>query len=397
MLASSRRRILIIDDEVSVVEGLRKAFHQYRARWEVSTATSGRDALSLLERKPFDAVICDARMPEMTGDEVLSSVAERWPRVVRVVLTGEVQQSSLEKLQRCAHHFFRKPATAASLFARIEQSLDAGDRLASPVARALLERLKSMPALPATFSDIERLDASPESSLSQYVEVIERDPAICANVLRIVNSAWFGLSTSVTSVREAVRLLGLRPLRDIVLTSEVYAGGGEQVSAIRNRALARLAAVPRLARLLGVEALEDAYATGAVLIDVGDLVLLHGAPDEVARLPPLVGTGASRLEGERRVFGVDHALLGGVVLTCWGLPVTLADAVSAHHGTVNAFSREKGLGPLLALTSRLQALADDRDDLALRAEVESLAAVFDCHDLDPILAPFRPSSSPSRA
>lgn len=397
MPTASRRKILIIDDEVAIVEGLRKAFHQYRARWEVTTATSGRDALSMLDRAPYDAVICDARMPEMAGDEVLSKVAERWPAVVRVVLTGEVQQAALERLQRCAHHFFRKPAVAATLYEKIEQSLDASARLASPVARELLARLKSMPALPATFSGINRLDASPESTLGQYVEVIERDPAVCANVLRIVNSAWFGLSSSVTSVREAVRLLGLRPLRDIVLASEVYAGSSAQLTAIRDRAIERLSAAPQLARLVGLEHLADVFATGAVLTDVGDVVLIHGAPDQYARLRPLTGTGAARLEDERANFGVDHALLGGVVLTCWGLPDALADAVSMHHAPATRLPPGAHLPSLLALMSQLQSLAANRADLELREEVVALAARFDCDDLDRLLAAFRPSSSPSPA
>lgn len=386
-----------MDDEPFIVEALRKALYQYRARWEVSTATSGADALAAFERSPWDAVICDARMPEIGGDEVLSQVSARWPSVVRVVLTGEVQHATLERLQRCAHHFFRKPVAASALFSTIEHSLDVTDRLAAPAARELLARLRSMPAVPATFDGINRLDRSPDPTLAQYVAVIEGDPAVCANVLRIVNSAWFGLSKSVTSVREAVRLLGLRPLRNLVLASEVYSGGETRIAAIRDRALARITAAPKLLALLDREALQDDFATASVLADVGEVVLLLGAPDELDAIPPLTGNGLARLEEERRRFGVDHALLGGVVLTRWGLPLALADAVSAHHQPATAFSSSDGLGPLVALTTRLQALAAQPEDPELRSETAALAALFGHDELQPLLAVFRPSSSPSPA
>lgn len=169
------------------------------------------------------------------------------------------------------------------------------------------------------------------------------------------------------------------------------------MTAIRDRALARITAAPKLLALLGREPLQDDFATASVLADVGEVVLLLGAPDEHAVLPPLTGSGQARLEEERRRFGVDHALLGGVVLTRWGLPLALAEAVSAHHLPATAFPSGDGLGPLVALGTRLQTLAAQPEDPELRAETAALAALFGHDELPPLLAVFRPSSSPSRA
>lgn len=383
-----RRRVIIVDDEVRVVDALRKALYQYRARWQVTTATSAREALAHLEAG-CDAIITDMRMPEMDGEALLREVAERSPATLRVVLTGEVGAAGVEKVQRLAHHFVPKPARAPLLFARVEDALEARDRLESPALQALVCRLGALPALPGTFARINQLAERESATLDDFVHAVEGDPAVCGNVLRSVNSAWFGLSRRVASLREAVSLLGTRPLRSLVLATELFSASGQLVERLRARALERLGAVSALVARLGCPALRDEAATAAVLADVGQLLLVLRLPEEMAALLSQELPGASRVVTERRLFGADHAVVGAVLLRLWNLPAQLVEAVASHHSHCAAPSAD--LRTLLALTVLLQDLkwAPADAQAALVGEARPLAAAFGCDDLDGLQACFR--------
>lgn len=220
--------MLLVDDEPAIVQSLRRALFRHR-EWEVEFVTSGARALSALSERPFDALITDIRMPELDGPGLLTEAVARWPSLVRVVLTGdpgEARPARVEALERLAHHVLIKPVSVEALFHRVEQSLRARDRLVDPALRALVVGLGPLPALPATFEAVTRVTRRPDFTLAELVEVVEADRAVCSHVLRVVNSAWFGLGKPVSSMREAVRLLGVRPLESVVLATEVFSGPG---------------------------------------------------------------------------------------------------------------------------------------------------------------------------
>jgi HD-like signal output (HDOD) protein/CheY-like chemotaxis protein len=354
--ASERQRsVLFVDDEVSVVESLRKALYQYRKQWRVETVTRGSEALAKLQSRPFDAVVTDSRMPEMDGETLLKLVADQHPGVLRVVLSGEVSGSGVARLQRLAHHFIPKPVSAPSLFAQVQEALGAREKLACPRLQALMCRLGELPASPRTFTEISRLSSEPNTTLEQLVAVVEQDPSVAGNLLRVVNSAWFGRPTRIGSTREAVRLLGLVHLRSVVLATEVF-GHRPDLEHLAQLALARLNATPALLARLGLSAWHDAAATAVVLCDVGQLIIAMRALDETRAIERAVTAGRVREAVEREVLGADHALLGGVLLRLWNLPTPLVDAVALHHEP-RLGDAAPTLATFVALSCRLQELA----------------------------------------
>lgn len=382
--------MLLVDDEPAIVQSLRRALFRHREAWEVEFVTSGARALSALSERPFDALITDIRMPELDGPGLLTEAVARWPSLVRVVLTGdpgEARPARVEALERLAHHVLIKPVSVEALFHRVEQSLRARDRLVDPALRALVVGLGPLPALPATFEAVTRVTRRPDFTLAELVEVVEADRAVCSHVLRVVNSAWFGLGKPVSSMREAVRLLGVRPLESVVLATEVFSGPGAAIEGLRQRALRRLATVPQLARSLGVEALRDEAATALVLADVGEFLLWVKAPTSAARIERVMAGGRARLEAERAELGGDHAVLGAVVLELWGLPPRLVEAVALHHARADELG-SPSLAAFVALACRLHDCSSAEGPVAapLLDEARALARLFAVDDLAPLLA-----------
>jgi putative nucleotidyltransferase with HDIG domain len=202
----------------------------------------------------------------------------------------------------------------------------------------ILARVKQLPTLSAAVARVAELARDERSSAADFEKVIRPDPALTANLLRIVNSAYFGLRTRAESVRQAVTLLGVRR------TSEVAAAAalapiipgrlpGYQVEAhalwLHSVAVAVLS--ERLSGELRVKR-PDLTFTAGLLHDVGKLAIgafVEGASAEI--LARVREDGLSFVSAEREVLGVDHAEVGGMVSEAWRLPQAVVDAARWHH------------------------------------------------------------------
>ena len=115
-------RILFVDDEATLLEGLRRTLRPQRARWEMEFASGGLDALRMMDVSRFDVVVTDMRMPGMDGAQLLEQVRERFPRAVRIVLSGYCDMESTLRAVNFAHQVLQKPCDATRLLQAIERA-----------------------------------------------------------------------------------------------------------------------------------------------------------------------------------------------------------------------------------------------------------------------------------
>jgi len=97
------RRVLFVDDEPRILEGLRRMLRSQRNEWEMAFAPGGGAALAIMEAAPFDVVVSDMRMPEMDGATLLTQVRNLYPQVVRIVLSGHAELSAALRVVPVAH------------------------------------------------------------------------------------------------------------------------------------------------------------------------------------------------------------------------------------------------------------------------------------------------------
>ncbi|MBI4817543.1 MAG: response regulator [Deltaproteobacteria bacterium] len=116
-----KKRILFVDDERNVLEGLRFRLRQRRQVWEMVFVESGRVALEVLAREPFDIVVSDMKMPGMDGAELLQRVRDEFPTVSRVVLSGHAEESVVIRALATAHEFLSKPCDPGLLESVLEK------------------------------------------------------------------------------------------------------------------------------------------------------------------------------------------------------------------------------------------------------------------------------------
>jgi CheY-like chemotaxis protein len=119
-------RILFVDDEPRVLDGLRRMLRSRRREWSLHFAMSGDEALEQLAELPFDVIVSDMRMPRMDGATLLGIVQESFPSVIRIVLTGHTEPEGRAHALPVAHQFLTKPCDPFTLQAAIDRARSSG-------------------------------------------------------------------------------------------------------------------------------------------------------------------------------------------------------------------------------------------------------------------------------
>jgi putative nucleotidyltransferase with HDIG domain len=330
------KRILFVDDEPKVLDGLQRILRPHRNEWEMEFVASGDEALARLEAAAFDVLVSDMRMPGMDGATLLKHVQQRFPNVIRIVLTGHTELEAGLRAIAIAHQFLVKPCEAAVLKEVVERAVGLHALLGDENLRRMVGEIDTLPTLPRVYSDLTRALADPDASLVAVSGIVEQDPGICAKVLQLVNSAFFALPRRITSVQTAVGALGMTMLKNLALSVEVFrafeargAATGFSLEAVQRHALFTAAIARRL--VPDKRAAEDAF-TAAMLHDVGKLILASRAPEHFTHLLALVRERQQPMhEVETELHGVTHAEVGAYLLGLWGLPYCIVEAVANHH------------------------------------------------------------------
>jgi HD-like signal output (HDOD) protein len=211
----------------------------------------------------------------------------------------------------------------------------------SALRRYIERSIQDLPALPTAVTRVLELTENPNATATDLDKLIGSDPALATKVLRVVNSAYYGLSSEVSTTSHAIVILGFQQVRNLVLSmaamSLVKARTQAMIQtqyAFWRHAFGTASAARMLAERKGcsVETRDIAY-TGALLHDLGELFLLANFPDLLREvLRQCAATGTMMQESEQRVLGIDHAEIGGMLTQVWKFPVELTDMVAHHHG-----------------------------------------------------------------
>lgn len=328
-----RGRVLFVDDEPAILLSLRNLLHRERKRWDMVFVGSGSAALDEIRKQPFDVVVSDMRMPQMDGAELLSHVQDESPATVRIVLSGHADRESIVRALPALHQLLSKPCDTNTLRGVIERAMELDAYAQDKVIREVIGRIDKLPSPPALFDELAGVLTSARPALDDVIKIVERDPATCAKILQLVNSAYFGRGHATASISRAVAELGTEQLRYVALTATVFSSApeihcpGVSVERIQD-ASAKVAQIAR--SLVSGHRADEAFAAG-LLHDVGQIVLALGMPVAYAEVMKRVACGAEIETTERELIGASHADVGAGLLQIWGLPQAIVDPVRYHH------------------------------------------------------------------
>ncbi len=238
-----------------------------------------------------------------------------------------------------------------------------------PDPAVLVERSRSFAPLPGSAARLSALLTRDEWSIREVEDAVREDLGLTSRVLRYANSAWSAHLPTVGTLRDAIMRLGVGTVLSLAVADGVRPRLLQarpafelQPGRLWQHAVASALAAELVMRRTTVTVRPEAV-TAALLHDVGKVLFdeaLDG-PGLAALREAWTRQARPRLEAERDVLGIDHATLGGLVATHWGLPATVADAITYHHtpglaptptGDVvhlaNALAKLTGYGPLIA-------------------------------------------------
>jgi HD-like signal output (HDOD) protein len=312
------KRILFVDDDSNVLTGLRNVLRPKRREWDMVFALGPEEALAKVAESPFDVVVSDMRMPGMDGATLLARIKQLQPRAVRMILSGQTELESVMKSVFIAHMFLSKPCDPVFLQSVIDRACRLNAILNSEELRATVGKVALLPSAPQTYIALNEVLMVPTCTVAEVARIIERDVGLCAKLLQLVNSAFFGLPRKISTLGEAVTYLGTSTIKNLALAIEAFSAGAE-ASGLSNAALLALQA--------------HSLLTGEIArqIDRGDKkkaeeAFLAGMLHEVGRLVKV-----SDPSGGDSTLPADRALLGAYLLGLWGLPHPIIEAVAYHR------------------------------------------------------------------
>lgn len=242
----------------------------------------------------------------------------------------------------------------------------------------LVEMVDKIPTFQESVHRILALTTSPDCSAKDLVQVIEHDPILTIKVLKLVNSAYFGLSQEVTSVNHSVVYVGINTIKNVAIS--VATTGAlpktNKAGLNMNRFWEHSLAVGVIAKLLaenkGIGKNEQAnYFVAGLLHDIGKVLFAHFIPEEYQQvLQKAEAEGIPLHQAEKEFLGFNHSEIGALVAEKWQLPSDLINSIKHHHGAA-----EQDQNPLsLAIYAANQAAhyleliaqaADNNDENAL--------------------------------
>lgn len=199
----------------------------------------------------------------------------------------------------------------------------------------IIDDHKELTSLPQTLTEVLRILKDENSNATDLANVISKDPALTAKMLRIVNSPYYGAGREITTLSQAVMTLGTRAVSALTLSTSIYDMTENWDTSIdRTRfwrhSLEVAVAARSIAEAIKYPKVEEAFITG-ILHDIGLLVLEKSFPDKFKSLWNLSESDEHLIELEENSWSTNHARVGQFLLEQWKIPTVITSAIGQHH------------------------------------------------------------------
>jgi len=200
-----------------------------------------------------------------------------------------------------------------------------------------MAQVKSFPGMPTTAAKLLKMLKDSESTAAQIEDVLRYDAGLTANILKLTNSAYFGIPSKVSSVRQAIMMLGWKRVMQLVMTmcmstvmKKPIPGYDLPQGALWRHSVAVSVAAEAVVKALKIPEAEEVF-TAALLHDVGKLVLGGFVKNDLEQIKTMAAKGIAFEVAENMIIGTDHAEIGAKVLKHWNFSSDVIEAVRWHH------------------------------------------------------------------
>ncbi len=332
----SRKNILFVDDNDNVINGIQRQLRPYREQWQLFFARSGAEALTLMTGQTIDLIVSDMMMPGMRGNELLKTVSELYPATVRMILSGYADEETLKSGLEVAHQYLSKPCTADVLREAIAQIFKIQACVRNPRIVAGIGDASHLPSLPKIYHEINKAIADENTTTQDLAEIFARDMVLSAKLLQLVNSPYFGLNRAVSNLTDAINLIGIKKLNNLVLSVHVknaFPITSPQTERYMEYLWEDAGRVAELARLIALsenqqEDRPDQAYLGGLLHNMGLLIFLSRGGNKLELLMErVISTDTPVCDLETAIFGFHRSEAAAYVLSLWKIPPRIIESI----------------------------------------------------------------------
>jgi len=207
-----------------------------------------------------------------------------------------------------------------------------------PDPEKIIASIDDLPTLPRTVLKITELVNDPKSSARDLSRIITDDQVLTARLLKLVNSSFYGFPQRISTVTNAIVLLGFDAIRSLLLTTSVFdlfAGRTKKQRLNQEKfwdhSLGCAVGAKVIGNFLRRDKIEELFVSG-LLHDIGKIVEMQFLPDEFDKVAEVVnGENILMITAEKRVLGFSHAEIGQLLAEKWNLPIKLGQVIAHHH------------------------------------------------------------------
>jgi HD-like signal output (HDOD) protein len=207
-----------------------------------------------------------------------------------------------------------------------------------PDPEKIIARIDDLPTLPRTVLKITELVNDPKSSAKDLSRIITDDQVLTARLLKLVNSSFYGFPQRISTITNAIVLLGFDAIRNLLLTTSVFdlfAGRQKKIKQDQEKfwdhSLGCAVGAKVIGDFLRHDKIEELFVSG-LLHDIGKIVEMLFLPDEFAKIAAVVSReNILMITAENQVLGFDHAEIGKLLAEKWNLPIKLEQVIAHHH------------------------------------------------------------------
>ncbi len=331
-------KVIFVDEETNVLNGIKRTLRSFRDEWEMFFTTDSEEALRLIGEEKIDVVVSELLVLADDGKPLLKKVKEINSSIIRIIFTDETKKEKLFNSLNFAHYFLSKPFSPDELKKKIEQGFYVQSILENKELKKTIAKVESLPSLPEIYLQITDELIKPDFSIKKIAGLIEKDLAMSAKILRIVNSGFFTVRRNINSIFEAVILIGVETIKTLVLTFKIFNSLGKKKSLefllahIQRHSLTVAMGAKKYAALktAGKENEEKAFLAG-MFHDIGKVIIFSSEELSGKILEEYVTGTEDLLTVEKSTLGVTHAEVGAYLLSLWGMPYDIVEAVAFHH------------------------------------------------------------------
>ena len=374
MNESIKKRILFVDDEPLVLNGLQRTLRKMRDVWDITFVSSAGEALAILEHNSMDVIISDMKMPKMDGSQLLAEVKQRHPHIVRLILSGHVEQETTLHSIQFAHQCLSKPCDVELLKQTLAKLFSLRDILSDDAIKKIVSQIESLPSLPSIYTEIMAEMQSDDPSIKNVGAIIGRDVSMTAKILQVVNSVFFGLPQKIGNPQQAVMLLGLEAIKSLVLSVKIFSEFSHKeyswfnIDAIFNHSISVSTYAKAIVKREQMHHDLINYSLMAGLLhDLGKLILATNFKDTYQQVLTESRNSDHKLwELEHETFGTSHAEIGAYLMGLWNLENPIIEAIAFHHCPSKSASSQLGLLTAVHVANAL----DHEEDASQDQEME---------------------------